>query len=231
VVEQAPEPTDIILRELRGTVTELHALPMPTEGDTTEVWVMRPTTAAVAMGSSQQPEQFDLQRLNADKIELAPRRSGGGAVFIDPTTTVWIDVLAPRSSPLWSPQLSENFLIVGRLWRRALTTLGIDTELCDASPVRTAAATVACWAGSGWGELLVGPAKTVGLSQRRTRWGSRVQSMAVVDGSSARISDYLLAEQRSLVTAAIPTQDLGITTSALEAAVVDVLGVKSGGPR
>ena len=209
------------VREFHGTVAELHALPMPTDGDSAELWVMRPTGIAVAMGSSQRPELFDQQRLRADQVDLAPRRSGGGAVLIDPQSVVWIDVLAPRSSSLWSAELGENFLIVGRIWQRALAGLGIEAEVCTESPVRTEAATLACWAGSGWGELLIGNVKIVGLSQRRTRWGSRVQAMAVVDGSSARVGDYFLPEHQAAVAAMIPTLELGISPAALEAAVVE----------
>ncbi|MFB0901504.1 MAG: hypothetical protein QMB08_05355 [Acidimicrobiales bacterium] len=213
-----------VLREFSGTVADLHALPMPTESESAELWVMRPTGCAVVMGSSQRPDRFDEERLRNENVALAPRRSGGGAVFIDPASTVWIDVLAPRSSQLWSSDLAENFLVVGRLWHKALRSVGIETELCGESPARTDAAALACWAGSGWGELLVGPAKIVGLSQRRTRWGSRVQTMAVVDGSSARVVDYLMPQDRAKMRSAIPTHNLGIGTGSVEAAVLNVFG-------
>lgn len=215
-----PDNSALRVREIHGTVAELHAEPMPTDGDQAELWLMRPHGVAVAMGSSQQPDLFDEQRLEDEGIALAPRRSGGGAVYIDPASIVWIDVVAPRSSPLWSAELGENFLIVGRLWQQALATLGVNAELCMAPPVRTDAAALACWAGSGWGELLIGQAKIVGLSQRRTRWGSRVQAMAVIDSSSSRIVDYLTPDLRPTVEATIPTVDLAITTAALESAVV-----------
>ena len=164
------------------------------------------------MGSSQKPDRFDQQRLAQHQVELAPRRSGGGAVYIDPNSTVWIDVVAPRTSSLWSSELAENFLIVGRLWQQALMSLGVSTQLCAEAPERTPAASLACWAGVGWGELTIEGAKVVGLSQRRTRWGARVQAMAVLDGSARLVADYLLSDDADLVRATQRLADPGLLT-------------------
>ena len=121
-------------RVVTGSAAELHALPMPTvdqptEHDEAELWVMQPSATALVMGSSQKPEQFDADRLAGDGVALAGRRSGGGAVFIEPASTVWIDVLAPRSSPWWSAELAENFILVGRVWQQALVSLGVQTKI------------------------------------------------------------------------------------------------------
>jgi len=190
--------TVVAVQYFSGTAEELHALPMPTQGDEPELWVMQPTTPALVMGSSQKPEQFDRERLVIDGVELATRRSGGGAVFIDPAATVWLDLVTPRSSAWWSSELAENFLIVGRVWQTALASLQVDTDLCTSAPDRSDDARLVCWAGVGWGELTLAAdesgrqAKVIGLSQRRTRWGARVQAMAVVDASNTRASDYFV---------------------------------------
>jgi len=207
--------------EFVGSAKDLHALAMPTEGDLAQLWVMRPTAPALVMGSSQKPEMFERDLLMADGVELANRRSGGGAVFIDPASTVWIDLVAPRSSDLWSSELSENFMIVGRRWHQALELVGLETTVFGSAPDKSDAARVACWAGIGWGELIVGDAKVVGLSQRRTRWGARVQAMAVLDSSSARVTPYLKPEFRSLIDGAIPTLTTGLDASAVETAVLN----------
>jgi len=223
--------SELTVREFTGAVAELHALPMPTEGVSTELWLMRPFAPAVAMGSAQRAEQFDEAQLAADQVALAARRSGGGAVFIDPSAVVWIDVVAPRTSALWSSELVENFMIVGRCWHRALVSLGVETELMDHSLGRTDAASLACWAGLGWGELVVGGAKVVGLSQRRTRWGARVQAMAVLDDSAAQVARYLSLADRHVVDGSIvsPPPGLfpaGIDAKSIENAVVDALAKK-----
>lgn len=223
-------------RVIVGSVAELHALPMPTHDDPTaggepELWRMRPTAAAVAMGSAQKFDDFDHDVLAASKLELAGRRSGGGAVFIEPGQTVWIDLVAPRTSPWWSNELTENFMMVGRAWRRALASLGVETTLCAVGPEKSLATRAACWAGTGWGELLIGGSKVVGLSQRRTRWGVRVQAMATLDASSARIAEVLLPPARREVQGSITTThaavlaDAGVTAPLLEAAVLEAFSV------
>lgn len=193
---------------------------------------MLPTATAVVMGSAQKPDRFDGARLSADGVELARRRSGGGAVLIDPPAVVWIDVLAPRSSRWWSDGLVETFVEVGRAWRAGLASCGVETTICETAPERTAAASLACWAGVGWGELTLDGVKVVGLSQRRTRWGARIQGMAVLDRSAIRVADYFVGPDRLVVRAALqpsptstaeaPASIVGI--SRLEAAVLAELG-------
>lgn len=223
-------------RVCAGSVAELHALPMPTHdqptaGNQPELWLMRPTGAAVAMGSAQKPEDFDSDVVAARALALAPRRSGGGAVFIEPEQTVWIDLVAPRTSQWWSDELAENFMIVGRVWQQALASLGVQTTICAEAPQKSDASRAACWAGIGWGELTIEDSKVVGLSQRRTRWGVRVQAMAVLDASSAQVADVLPQRVRAAARAAIGTRhaavlaDNGVTRPRLEAAVLSAFSV------
>lgn len=210
----------LIIRELHGATAELHHEPMPTAGERVEMWIMRPTSVSIAMGSSQQPDQFDEQRLAADHIALASRRSGGGAVFIDPAATVWIDVVGPRTSWLWSPDLAKNFVAVGRLWQQALAEVGVEAELWNQAGERTTASSLACWAGLGWGELHLAGTKVVGLSQRRTRWGVRVQCMAVLDDSAARVADYFAdRSDRSAVAEALAGSERNTASGPLSAGV------------
>ena len=209
----------------QGSAAELHALEMPTSGGE-QLWVLRPTAPALVMGSAQRETDFDLAALADDGIELAPRRSGGGAVFIEPAGVVWVDVLAPRGSRYWADDLGETFLRVGERWRAALARFGIDSEIVRSSPDRTPEARLACWAGLGWGELVVDNAKIVGLSMRRTRWGARIQAMAMIDASADRAPTWLLGldeSQRQDLVARIGHVALDVDRDALESAVVDEL--------
>ena len=184
----------------RGSSGALHALEFP-ETATPHVWRMEPDGPALVMGSGQAPELFDRDRLAQLGVELAPRRSGGGAVWIDPATTVWVDVLAPRGSTLWSDDLTATFVLVGRVWQRAFAECGVYLDLARFAP-RDPRARWVCWAGIGWGELFwpghlpragagAGPVgKVLGLSQRRTRWGARIQGLAVIGGSPDRAADW-----------------------------------------
>jgi len=214
-----------------GTAAELHALPMPTDGTAVQMWHMAPTGRAVVMGSAQKPEQFRHERLVTDQVELGGRRSGGGAVYIDPLGVAWVDVLVPASSALYSRDLVEMFERVGRLWHDALGRCGIEAAMFEAGAAapssRSESARLACWAGIGWGELVLGSAKIIGLSQRRTRWGARVQGMAVLNASAGLVVDYLdvddaVADQ--LRAAIGPAVELSVSSDDVIAALTEVVG-------
>lgn len=211
-----------------GTAAELHALEMPTGGDA-ELWIMKPSEVALVKGSAQKPEAFDRAALAAAGVELAARRSGGGAVWIDPGQMLWIDVLAPRASPLWSDDLAATFAVVGQAWQRAFASLGVELDLVTSDPSRDPLSRWVCWAGQGWGELVradqPGISKVLGLSQRRTRWGARVQAMAVFDASALRAADWFTGEDAPSPTALrerLGNPGLGepIDQQALQAAVI-----------
>lgn len=213
----------------RGSAEALHALELPT-GDSAEFWVLEPDRPAVVMGSAQRADAFDVDGLAAAGIDLAPRRSGGGAVYIEPAGVVWIDVLAPRSSPWWSDDLSQTFLQVGESWQQALADCGIESELIVGSPDRSPEARHACWAGLGWGEVTVEGVKIVGLSQRRTRWGARVQAMAVIDGSASQVVDWLVdlePSEAAVLRTSIGARPLAVTALELESAVLAALQAKN----
>lgn len=202
---------------------------MPVDGDVVQVWAMEPTGPAVVMGSAQKPDQFRASLLQTRSVELGGRRSGGGAVYIEPSGVVWADLLVPTSSPLWDRDLVTMFERVGYLWQVALVNCGVETAMYapggpdEAPSSRQNEARLACWAGTGWGELLVGGTKVVGLSQRRTRWGARVQGMAVLDGSPAEVTDFLdvEAEVHEAIRAAIgPPTELAVDRATLMAAFV-----------
>ena len=55
--------------------------------------------------------------------------------------------------------------------------------------------------------------KIVGLSQRRTRWGARVQAMAMLDDSARQVALYLRGEPewRDSVARTIGHVDVGTT--------------------
>lgn len=185
--------------------------------------MLRPTAPALVMGSAQRETDFDVEALRNDDIALAPRRSGGGAVFIEPAGVVWVDVLAPRGSRYWSDDLGATFLRVGECWQAALRELGVASEIVQESPDRSPEARLACWAGLGWGEVTVDGAKIVGLSMRRTRWGARIQGMAVIDASADRAPTWLLGLEpgdRQALRARIGHVALDLDRDELESAVI-----------
>jgi len=199
-----------------GSAAVLHALDWP-EPMVPTVWLMDVDAPALVLGSTQSTSDVDAAALARDGIALTSRRSGGGAVLVEPGDAVWIDVLVPRGDPTWEDDVGRSFLWLGRAWQRALGALGVGAEVHEGALVCGAFGRQVCFAAVGSGELTVGAAKLVGLSQRRTRAGARLQStlyrrwhpeplaalgvdpgalppVATIDASRDEIESALLAE-------------------------------------
>ncbi len=147
-----------------------------------EIWINQVKRRSVVLGSRQRDPTGWLKvgRIGAQGVDVAARRSGGGLVFIEPETSVWVDVILPVDHPRWQPDVARAFLWVGQAWATALKNLGLG-PLEVAAPEATANDEALCFAGVGAGEVSVAGSKTVGLSQRRWRTGARFQGLAAVD--------------------------------------------------
>ncbi|MCK4178213.1 hypothetical protein [Aciditerrimonas ferrireducens] len=116
--------------------------------------------------------------------DLVLRPSGGGAVLVEPGGQVWVEVWLPTGDPLWSADVLATALPLGAAWAEALDRLGGPPLLVhDGRAEADALGRVVCFAGRGPGEVLVaqgpfGGRKVVGISQRRSAQGVRLQSMA-----------------------------------------------------
>ena len=156
---------------LSGTVEELHGLnPHPDVGR--EVWLMSPQDTALVLGSAQ-PDAVAA----SNEAGVVRRRSGGGAVLVAPDDSVWIDVVIGRSDPLWDDDVNRAPLWLGEVWAAALASLGVrHGEVFDRYEPGPWGR-LACFASRGPGEVLVGKAKAVGITQRRTRTTARFQTL------------------------------------------------------
>lgn len=129
------------------------------------------TAPAVVLGSTQGDEV-----VLAGYLEVARRRSGGGAVLVAPGEVVWADVVVPASDPLWDADVGRATWWLGEVWAAALASLGIaGAGVHRGGLVTTRWSPWVCFAGLGPGEVTVGGCKVVGLSQRRTRDGALFQ--------------------------------------------------------
>lgn len=162
---------------VRGDAASLHARVVE-PGSGREVWIMEVTRPALVLGSTQSDADVDPDR--AGELDIVRRASGGGAVLLRPDAQVWIDVILPPHDPLWVDDIGQSFLWLGETWQRALSSLGVSADVHRARPERDGIAALACFAGTGWGEVVGSSGKLVGLAQRRTRAGARFQTTCYV---------------------------------------------------
>lgn len=141
---------------------------------------MTPTRAAFVLGSSQSEQDLDAPFCSSRGIDIVRRRSGGGAVWVDPVDSVWVDIVIPRSDPLWIDDVGRAMHFVGRAWCDVLSSLGMgDVIVNDGPHVANDWSKHLCVAGRGTGEVFThSGAKVIGISQRRTRDYARFQCIA-----------------------------------------------------
>lgn len=94
-----------------------------------------------------------------------------------PDEFVWLDLEIPATDALWSNDIGHSMWWVGEFWRAALADSEPRAAVYRGRMQRTRWSADVCFAGTGPGEVMVGTAKLVGISQRRTREAARFQSM------------------------------------------------------
>lgn len=165
-----------VVESATGTTEELHQLAMPAERTRT-VRVMRPTDPAIVLGSSQPETDIDARVAAERGLAVTRRRSGGGAVLVLPDEQLWIDFAIPRGDPLWDDDIVSAAVWVGDAWADALGSVGVgDPFVHRGRLLSTTWSSLVCFAGVGPGEVVAAGRKVMGLSQRRTRDWTRIQS-------------------------------------------------------
>lgn len=163
-----------------GTVGEIHALDPFSEWSISRVTALWCdfTTPAIVLGSRQSPDLLDLEACRRAGLSIVQRRSGGGSVVLRPAETIWIDLVVPIATAWVSDDVRASMIWAGECWRTALQPL-VDGELSvhAGGMVTSAWSDLVCFAGLGPGEVLLDGKKLVGLSQRRTRAGLRIQGL------------------------------------------------------
>lgn len=146
---------------------------------------------ALVLGSHQPDDLFDPGALEREGVTLARRRSGGGAVLVGAGEVLWVDVVVPAGDARWDDDVRRAGLWVGEAWAAVLRGVVAEPGSVEVWPGglrRSEWSDAICFAGLGPGEVTVGGRKVVGLSQRRTRWGSLFQTAVLL---SWRPQDYL----------------------------------------
>jgi lipoate-protein ligase A len=162
----------------RETPATFHVRPWPDPMART-VWVCEPTEPALVLGSAQPDAVVDRAACDRAGVVVVRRRSGGGAVLVEPGRLLWLDVLLPAGDPLWDHDVGRAFLWLGDVWAQALRGVGVEAAVHRGGLERAPWSSLVCFGGLGTGEVTIGGAKVVGISQRRAREGARFQCSAL----------------------------------------------------
>lgn len=159
---------------------------------------LEPTDCAVVLGSAQPASHVDHLRAAAASVQVVRRRTGGSAVFLAPGSVVWADFTLPAGDVLWSDDVGRAFWWLGDAWAAALAAAGVDGAVVWRGGLVTSPwSHRVCFAGLGPGEVTVGQAKVVGMSQRRTRAGALFQCAVVVQWDPAHLVDVLALDDEA----------------------------------
>jgi lipoate-protein ligase A len=167
----------------RGGAGEFHARDLLAEARTGVV-VCEVTAPALVLGSRQHPDLADLGACRRAGVEVVKRRSGGGVVLVEPAAMCWFDVVVAAGDPrieAVADDVGASMRWLGAHVAAALTRLGVTDVAAHTGPMAGGPlGDLVCFAGLGPGEVTLDGHKLVGISQRRTRAGSRFQCMVHV---------------------------------------------------
>jgi len=163
----------------RGTAQELHDLAASEPVEGRAVIVQEVVAPAIVLGSTQRVEDVDVVAATEAGVDVARRRSGGGAVLLRPGDHVWVDLVIGAQDPLADSDVGRAAWWVGEVFREALGlaggAVGGDAVVHRGGVSDRDLARVACFAAVGPGEITVDGRKVLGVSQRRSRAGARFQ--------------------------------------------------------
>ena len=129
----------------------------------------------LVLGSTQRPEEVDADVAERTRTSVVRRRSGGGAVLVEPGRAVWLDTWVPRTDSLFEDDVRRSRAWVGSWWADAL---GGAVAVHSGAPVCTRWSDVVCFAGTANGEVVVDGRKVVGVSQWRSKEGALTHALA-----------------------------------------------------
>ena len=212
-----------VVEHHRGSAADLHALDVPADGRR-RIWVLETSRPAVVLGSTQPEGVLDRGAAARSGTDVARRRSGGGAVWVAPGEPIWVDIVVPRGDPLWRDDVAAAFHPVGRAWQMALHRVGVrDAVVHEGAMVRTEWSDLVCFAGRGPGEVFLGDAKVVGISQRRTRQAARFQCAVPLRWDAEPLRAVLASPPPAAVLAAAGAGIGPVAADDVVAALVEAL--------
>ncbi len=182
----------------RGSAADFHGRDMPSVIVPSVQW-FHVEQSALVLGSAQPIEHVDVEACARAGVEIVRRRSGGGAVLVEPNNVLWADVLIPFDHAMWTNDVSSSAWWLGEVWLHTLDSLGMTGLHVHRGAMREGEwSRRVCFAGVGGGEVMLGERKVVGISQRRTRAGARFQCAVYSRWHPERVAE-LMAEPRPSV--------------------------------
>lgn len=207
-----------------GTAADFHAMELPAER---ALWWCQVQDPTVILGSTQTVDDVDQNIAVESGLLVSRRRSGGGAVFVHPTDSVWVDITISRNDPLWKDDVVQSMLWLGDLFVEALSPW-VQAQVYRDSFSTGVDGRVVCFASSSPGEVFVGTNKLVGISQRRSRDGARFQCVLYRQWQPAEWSHVLASPDVRSRVADIPVATLDIPALTLVNAISEQLSLLSG---
>lgn len=180
------------IRRFAEPASDFLERPIPAALSAAQAWLFEPPRPALVLGSSQDVALADAAGTAAAGMDVVRRRSGGGAVFVDPARSLWLDVIVPPTDPRWSPDVRKASHWLGRAWADALGSIGLEGEVYDEGLEKTPWGRLVCFGANGPGEVLIDGRKTVGIAQRRTRDGARFQCIVYDRWDPRDVVDHLV---------------------------------------
>ena len=207
-----------------GTAADFHAMELPFER---ALWWCNVETPTVILGSTQLVDDVNQNSADESGVLVSRRRSGGGAVFVHPSDSVWVDITISRNDPLWKDDVAQSMLWLGELFVEALTPW-VQAEVYRDSFTNGVDGRVVCFASSSPGEVFVGANKLVGISQRRSRDGARFQCVLYRHWRPSEWSQVLSSSDVRSRVADIAVASLDISALTLVNAISEQLPDLSG---
>ena len=207
-----------------GTAADFHAMELPYER---ALWWCNVETPTVILGSTQSIDDVNQNSADESGVLVSRRRSGGGAVFVHPSDSVWIDITISRDDPLWQDDVDQSMLWLGELFVEALSPW-VQANVYRDSFSNGIDGRVVCFSSSSPGEVFVGANKLVGISQRRGREGARFQCVLYRHWRPGEWSQILASSDVRSRVAEIAVTTLDIPAQTIVNAISDQLSGLSG---
>jgi lipoate-protein ligase A len=184
------------------------------------------TGPGLVLGSTQAWSDVDHDAAARAGLDVVRRRSGGGAVLVEPGGLVWVDVIVPRADALWHHDVGRAFWWLGEAWVAARAAVGVSGATAHRGGVVSSPwSSKVCFAGLGPGEVTVAGRKVVGMAQRRTRSAALFQCAVPLRWHPEPLLDVLALDGEERAAARSELGDAvepvtGVGAAELEAALV-----------